>query len=139
MPPAPGRVVPFAGDRAGVGRWVFVVGAGAEEFGDPPGDVVVTDDHAGTGGLGADMLVDRRAEGLPDQVAVDPGCGDPPTLVVVADPDHGHVVGVAVDFPPTVHRRDPGVGAAVWVQLRGVIDPVVDCHAVLVDHAPPGR
>src|SRR5437763_1523577 len=73
-----------------------------------------------------------------DPVQLGPEHRDPAAVPVIADPDPGDVVWVAVDLPQALAGGDAGMLHPQRVQLRAVIDAAADLDAVGV-HGPPGR
>lgn len=93
----------------------------------------------GLGQLVADVVPGQVAEGDRSPVQVLPGRLDPFTVAaVIAYPDAGDVVGVAVDLPESAFSGDSRVAASHRPEFGGVVGAVVDPDAVGVD-GPPGR
>src|SRR5271165_631329 len=85
-------------------------------------------------GLVPGGLAERRGRGL----QLGPRHGDPAALVMVADPDPGHVIRVVMHLPQALPRGDTGVLVTAGVQVRAVVLTVADLDAVGVDR-PPGH
>ncbi len=82
-----------------------------------------------------EVLPQLIAEGLVDVVGVDPR-DRREAAVTEADPDPAGVVGVVVDLPPALLRRDTGGLAAVVGERGVVVGAVVQADAALGDGLP---
>src|ERR1700728_1465171 len=97
---SPGRI-PQPGGLAGI---AWSLAGPAEQAVDRVGELFL-----GRAGLpGAGVVPGHLAERGGDPVQLGPEHGDPAAVPVVADPDPGHVIGVAVDLPPVVVLFDAG-------------------------------
>ena len=138
-PGAGGDPAVFRGGLAARTAWL----AGAlvcslEQGADGLSDLPLGRIPAAGGQLPASVVPGQLAERRRGGGQVLPEHGDPAAVPVVADPDPGHVAGIAVDLPQVLLRGDARALSPERVQLLAVIDPVADLDAVGVD-GPPGR